>query len=86
MTERQPPDTPARHLFEHVVALVGDANADLYASRVVAELFKLSPIVHEHISDLLLADLTEELHRRGGPGREAARMVAEIQRDWMWGQ
>jgi len=60
----------------------GEADADLYASRVVAELCEISPIVREHISDLILVELTEELYRRGEPGREAARMVAEVQRDW----
>ena len=82
MTERQPPNALARQLFEHLAEVHGDADADLYASRVVAELFDLSPIVREHISDLLFVELTEELHRRGNPGRDAARLVAEVQRDW----
>jgi hypothetical protein len=84
--ERVDPGTFAHQLFEHIANVHGDANTDLYASRVVAELFELSPIVREHISDLLLlTDLTEELYRRGRPGREAARMVAEVQRDWSQG-
>jgi hypothetical protein len=64
---------------------VHGTDADLYASRVVAELCELSPVVREHLSDLILVELVQELHRRGNPGREAARLVAEVQRDWMQG-
>jgi len=74
--------TFAYQLFEHLADVHGDAEADLYLARVVAELFELSPIVREHVSDLILADLTEELHRQGQPGRDAARMVGEVQRHW----
>lgn len=76
------PGTFACQLLEHVADVHGDADADLYASRVVAELFELSPIVREHVSDLILTDLTEELHRRGQPGRDAARMVSQVQTFW----
>ena len=82
MNEKQDAGTFAYSLFEHVADVHGDADADLYVSKVVAELFELSPIVREHVSDLILADLTEELHRRGQPGRDAARMVGVVQRDW----
>lgn len=80
--ERIDPATFACQLLEHLLTIHGDANADLYLARVVAEIFELSPIVREHVSDLLLTDLTEELCRRGDAGRDAARMVAEVQRDW----
>ena len=84
--ERPDPASFASALFEHLNDAHG-AGADLYASRVVAELFELSPIVREHISDLLiLVELSEELYRRGEPGRNAARMVAEVQRDWTQGR
>ena len=76
------PDTFAYQLFEHLAVVHGDAEADLYLARVVAELFELSPIVREHVSDLILADLTEELHRHGQPGRDAFRLVGEVQRHW----
>ena len=85
MTERKPPDALAHQLFEHLAEVHG-TDADLYLAKVIAELFELSPIALEHISDLLLADLTQELHRHGEPGREAARMVAEVQHDWMQGR
>ncbi len=52
-------------------------------ARVTSELFETSPGLREHVSDLLLTDLAEELCRRGDAGREAARAVAEVQRDWM---
>ena len=84
--ERVDPATFAHGLFAHLAFVHSEADADLYASRVVAELFELSPIAREHISDLLLADLTEELHRRGEAGRDAARLVGEIQRDWTQGR
>ena len=83
--ERPDPATFAHELFAHLAFVHGEADADLYASRVVAELCELSPIVREHISDLILADLTEELHRRGKAGRDAAQLVGEVQRDWIQG-
>ena len=82
MVEKPNATAFAYQLFEHLAGVHGEADAVLYASRVVAELFELSPIVREHVSDLVLADLTEELHRYGAPGRDAARMVAEVQRHW----
>jgi hypothetical protein len=82
--ERPDPGAFARQLLDHLAEVHGDANADLYASRVVAELFELSPIVRKHLSDLFLVELVEELHGRGDPGREAARLVGEVQREWMW--
>ena len=84
--ERPNPETLAHQLFKRIADVHGDADADLYLARVIAELFDLSPIAREHVSDLILADLPEELHRRGGQGRSAARMVAEVQRDRMRGQ
>ncbi len=80
--ERVDPETFALQLAEHVADLHGDDRVDLYLARVVAELFETSPGLREHISDLLLTDLTEELCRRGDAGREAARAVAEVQRNW----
>jgi hypothetical protein len=81
MTERHPPDALARQLFEHLAEVHG-TDADLYLAKVIAELFELSPIAREHVSDLILVELSEELCRRGRAGREAARVVAEVQRDW----
>ena len=80
--ERVDPGTYAYQLFEHLADVHGDAEADLYLARVVAELFELSPIVREHVNDLILADLTEELHRHGQPGLDASRLVGEVQRHW----
>jgi hypothetical protein len=84
--ERPHPATFARTLFGHLAEVHGDAKADLYASRVIAELCEISPVVREAISDLILVELGEELFRRGEPGRDAARLVAEVQRDWMQGR
>lgn len=80
--ERPDPGAFARQLFEHPAVVQGDVDADLFFARVVAELFELSSVTREHIVDLILVELAEELHHRGGPGTEAARMVAEVQRDW----
>ena len=77
---RVDPETFGYQLFEHIGDLHGDENADLYLARVVAELFELSPILREHVSDLIIADLTEELHRRGQP--DAAKAVLEVQTRW----
>jgi hypothetical protein len=80
MTQKQGAEMFAYQVFEHVANVHGDAEADLYLARVIAELFELSPIVREHISDLFFADLTEELHRHSQ--RDAAQMVSVVQRDW----
>jgi hypothetical protein len=80
--ERVDPGTFAYQLFEHLADVHGDAEADLYLARVVAELFELSPIVREHVSDLILADLTGGLHRHGRAGKDAARMAGVVQRHW----
>jgi hypothetical protein len=76
------PETFALQLAERVEVQQAGADVDLYLARTVERLFEMSPGLREHISDLLLADLSEELYRRGWPGRNAARMVAEVQRDW----
>ncbi len=77
------PNIFAYQLFEYLADVHGDADADLYVARVIAELFELSPIVREHVSDLILTHLTEELHRHGRAGKDAARMVGKVQRDWI---
>lgn len=83
--ERPDPASFASALFEHLAEAHG-TDADVYASRVVAELCELSPILREHLIDFVLVELVEELHQRGKPGDDAAREVAEVQRDWMQGQ
>ena len=87
MAEKQHARDYANQIFTHVSNEYADsADLGLYLARVIAELLELSPVAREHVSDLILVDLTEELHRRGGPGRNAARMVSEVQRNWMRGQ
>lgn len=80
--EHLDPETFALQLAERVAVQQADADVDLYLARTVARLFEMSPGLREHISDLLLTELSEALHRRGRPGREAARMVAVVQREW----
>lgn len=80
---RVDPEAFALQLAEHVADVHGEAGAGLFLARVTSELLETNPGLREHVSDLLLTDLTEELCRRGDAGREAARMVAEVQRDWM---
>ena len=77
---RPDPATFARQLFEHLAEVHGDANADLYLAKVIAELFELSPIALEHFSDLFFVELTEELSRCGEEG--AMRAVLEVQTLW----
>lgn len=74
------PELFAYQLFAHTSYVHGDADADLYLARVVSELFELSPILLEHVSDLFFADLTEELGRRGQ--QDAVWAVLKVQRDW----
>jgi hypothetical protein len=45
--DRPDPASFARQLFEHLAEVHG-TDADLYASRVVAELFELSPQLREY--------------------------------------
>ena len=75
------PATFAYQLLEHLADVHGDAAADLYLARVVAELFELSPITREHvISDLFFVELAEELGRRGE--EDAVRAMLEVQTYW----
>ncbi len=76
------PATLARELFETAVSMCGNADADLFLARVISEVLEASPVAREHISDLVLVDLVEALHRHGEPGRDAARMVGVVQRHW----
>ena len=80
--ERADAETFALELAERVEIQQAGADIDLYLARAVERLFEMSPGLREHISDLLLAELSQALHRRGAPGREAARMVAVVQREW----
>jgi hypothetical protein len=83
VTEKQHAHDYANQIFTHVSHEHADmTDLGLYLARVIAELLELSPVAREHVSDLILVELTEELHRRGWPGRNAARMVGEVQRDW----
>ncbi len=81
--EHVDPGTYARQLYEQATGEHADpVDLGLYLAKVIAELFEMSPGAREHISDFILVELVEELHRRGQCGQEAARMVAEVQRDW----
>jgi hypothetical protein len=76
------PEALANMLVAQAAEIFDEDYADLYLANVVAELFELNPGLREHISDLILVKVSEELYRRGAPGRDAARMVAVIQREW----
>jgi hypothetical protein len=74
----------ANEIFAHVSHEHTDTtDVGLYLARVVAELFEISPGAREHISDFLIADLCEELGKRGEV--EAMRAVLAVQRDWAQG-
>jgi hypothetical protein len=79
MTEKQDASVYANQIFAHVADEHADTT-DLYLAKLIAELFEMSPGAREHISDFLVADLCEELARRGE--EEAMRAVLVVQRDW----
>ena len=81
MAEKEDARAYARQIYEQVADKHADSDdADLYLAKLIAELFEMSPGAREHISDLLIADLCEEL---GGRGEEdAMRAVLKVQRDW----
>jgi hypothetical protein len=79
--EHPDPGAFAHQLFQHLAEVHG-TDADVYLAHVIAELCELSPILREHLIDFVLVELVEELHQRGKPGVDAARIVAEVQHDW----
>jgi hypothetical protein len=56
------------------------ADPDTRLIRFVGEVMECYPAVRQHFSDLLMEELTEELHRRGA--KDAAQLVQEINQDW----
>ncbi len=84
MPEQQNAREHANQIFAHAAGEHADtADLGLYLAKVTAELFEMSPGAREHISDLLIADLCQELDRRGEG--EAMRSVLVVQRDWSRG-
>ena len=82
MPEVQPTNALARQLFEYLAEVYGDANVDLYASRVVAELFEISPIAREHLTQgrELSNEQREYLESSGQMGRVRSKLVEEEQK------
>jgi hypothetical protein len=54
-------------LVEDVASTEGEERLEDYLVEVVAEVFELCPAVRQRISDLLLADLKEEVARQEDP-------------------
>jgi hypothetical protein len=65
-----------------MIHITNDREEPKVSTKVIAEILELSPGAKEHISDLVLVELVEELHHRGQPGRDASRLVGEVQRHW----
>jgi hypothetical protein len=77
--EHPDPATFAQRLFGHLAEVHG-TDADLYLAKAIAELFDLSPIARDHVSDLFFVELTEELSGRGK--KDAVRAVLKVQTFW----
>jgi hypothetical protein len=59
--------TFAYQLSEHIADRVGDEHADAYLAEVVGELMLLCPGLRNHLSDVLLTELKEEIAKREDP-------------------
>lgn len=85
MTEHElpTPDILAYQLSEAVADQEGDAAQD-YLTRFFDELFQLEPGLRSHFSDLLIAELKEEVVRREDSrhSRAVVALVEEIEADW----
>jgi hypothetical protein len=71
-------------LVEDVASTEGEERLEDYLMEVVAEVFELCPAVRQRISDLLLAELKEEVARREDPrhARAVVGLIEEIEEQW----
>lgn len=79
------PDAPvfAYTLVEHVADHVGDDRADAYIGEVVDELLALEPGLRQHVSDLVIGDLKEEIARDDTEFAAACRnAIVNVENRW----
>ena len=73
----------AYSLISHLLEEHGEVEAETYLVRVVEEVVELEPAVRERLSDLLLAELKEEIARLvPESSRAITGLIEEIQADW----
>jgi hypothetical protein len=77
MAERMDPETLAYTMSEAIADQESDPNA--YLRRFLEELLTLEPDLRQHVSDLLIAELKEEVARRED-SRHAHATVTLIER------
>lgn len=83
MAEPHPtPESLAAALVSH--ARDHEREPERFLRRVVAEVLGLEPAVRQRFSDLLLADLKEEIARREDPrhARAVVGLIEEIEEHW----
>ncbi len=82
--ERQDAGTFAYTLVEHIADVEGDENAQAYLVEMVEEIMLLDPGVREHLSDLLLTELKEEIARceDSRHSRAVVGLIEQIENDW----
>ena len=78
------PETLAYQLSETVADHEGDERAQEYLVRFTDELLTLDPGLKEHLSDLLLTELKEEVARREDSHHAHAtvELISQIEQDW----
>ena len=83
MSELPDAGTFAHQLAEHVTDLVGDENADAYLRGFLDELLNLEPGLRQHVSDLVIGDLKEEISRDDTNFAAACRnAIVNIENHW----
>lgn len=82
--ERVAPGAFAHQLFEHLVEVQGDANANLYLAKAVREVMERAPATKDAIVADLLTELKEEIARREDPrySRATVALIDAIEDDW----
>ena len=80
--ERVDPETMALTFSEHVADT--EADPDGYLAAFAEELLTLEPALRQHLSDLLLTDLKEEIVRRDDSkySHATVRLIEDIEQDW----
>lgn len=79
--ERVDPETMALTLSEHVADQEPDPDA--YLRRFLDELLTLEPGLRQHVSDLVIGDLKEEIARDDTPFAAACRnAIVNVEERW----
>ena len=81
--ERMDPEMFAYSLIRHLLDEHGEDEAEPYLVRVVEEVVELEPAVRQRLSDLLIAELKEELAKFVPENsRTIIALIEQVEEEW----